>query len=156
MLIGAIVLYSSFIKTEYQHVQQLRAMLIAKTNLFDEQKSIIERVKALLAEYKGTAQLQDTISLALPADESVAALFQQLFAISQSSGVQMNSLGLSQDTIRPNGLGAIKLNLLAKGSYESFKAFLRLIETNIRVMDLSKLTIQKDTYNFDITTYYQK
>lgn len=155
LLISAITLYTNAIKPAYQNIQQLRASLIAKTNLFNEQKEIISRVKDLLNQYQSAAKLQETISLALPPDEAVASLFQQIFAISQASGISIQSFGLTAEAIKSNGLGTLKLNLGLKGSYESVKAFLQAIETNIRVMDVSQLTMQKDLHTVSLTTYYQ-
>ena len=155
LLIGAAVLYTSAIKPAYRNIQQLRASLIAKTNLFNEQKEIISRVKALLNQYQSAARLQETISLALPPDEAVAPLFQQVFAISQASGIKIQSFGLTAEAIKPDGLGTLKLNLGLQGSYESLKSFLQSIETNIRVMDVTQLGTQKDLHSVSLTTYYQ-
>ena len=55
----------------------------------------------------------------------------------------------------------IQINLRLAGTYESFKAFLERIETNIRVMDLVRLSIvpgkSGTTYSYDVVvhTYYQ-
>lgn len=155
LLIGAMVLYTNAIKPAYKNIQQLRASFIAKTNLFNEQKEIISRVKNLLNQYQSAARLQETISLALPPDEAVAPLFQQVFAISQASGIKIQSFGLTAEAIKSNGLGILKLNLGLRGTYEALKAFLQAIETNIRVMDVNTLGMQKDLHSVSLTAYYQ-
>ncbi|MDP2695667.1 MAG: type 4a pilus biogenesis protein PilO [bacterium] len=155
LLIGALVFYANFIKSEYDDVQRLRGNLEAKKELFEKQRDIIERVKMLLETYKGSTRLQETISLALPAYEDTASLFQQVFAITQSSGLRMQSFNLSKTPPRGDKLGLIKLNLTFRGSYSALKSLTQSLETNIRVMDISSLDIRGDLYNLSIDTYYQ-
>lgn len=163
--VAALVIYANLIRPEYKETQKLRGSLIAKTNLFDEQKQIISQVQNLLAQYQGAAKLQEVVSLALPLDESVSTLFQQIFTISQFNRVAIQSFALRTLAIQPTGLGTVQMELKLSGSYESVKAFLQMLETNVRVMDVSQLAAQsadplkrKDLLSFNtiINAYYQQ
>ena len=156
LVIGGLMVYANLVKPEYDAIQKLRGSLIAKTNLFAEQQQIISKVKDLVSQYQGATRLQETISLALPLDEAIAQLFQQVFAISQNSGLQIQSFGLNTGPIDAVGLGNVKLNLNLSGSYASLKSFLQSLETNIRVMDVGQLNFQKDNISLSVDAYYQK
>ena len=160
----ALIFYVNLVKPEYADIQNLRASLAARSVLFDEQKEIISNVKNLLSQYESAAQLQETISLAMPLGEGIAELFQQIFALSQLSGLSIQSFNLKTLALKPNNLGTIQLDLRLAGSYGALKTFIRSAETNIRVMDLSNLRIQpagkpeQDLYRHDLTinAYYQQ
>jgi len=60
------------------------------------------------------------------------------------------------------GYGIVKVSFDIKGSYESIKEFLSGIETNLRIMDITQLTIggesgSSNTMNVKVTldAYYQ-
>lgn len=162
--LAALIFYVNLARPEYQSIQNLRASLSAKSVLFEEQKGIISNVKTLLSQYESAAQLQETVSLAMPLDEGVAQLFQQLFSISQLSGLTIQSFNLKTLALKPNNLGTLQVDLRLTGSYGALKTFLKFTETNIRIMDLSNLRIQpagkseQDLYRYDLTinTYYQQ
>lgn len=160
----ALIFYVNLVRPEYADIQSLRASLAAKSNLFDEQKEIISNVKNLLSQYESAAQLQETVSLAMPLDEGIAELFQQIFTLSQISSLSIQSFNLKTLALKPNNLGTIQVDLRFVGPYGGLKTFLRSSETNIRVMDLSNLRIQptgkpeQDFYRYDLTinAYYQQ
>ena len=59
------------------------------------------------------------------------------------------------------GQATLQLKMQLKGQYQSFKDFLRALETNIRIIDLANLTVAPDdkgqnfTFNLVANTYYQ-
>lgn len=160
--VGALVIYANLISPEYQEIQQLRASREAKTQFLREQQEVISRVQAALASFQGAGRLQDTVSLALPLEANVSSLFQQIFSISQLSGVGIRSLGLRELAVDPNGLGTLQISLSLFGPYEGLKTFVRSMETNIRVMDLTQMVVQSDgvqnllRYDLTINTYHQQ
>jgi len=156
LLIGAMIIYSYLIRPEYQQVNELRGILMAKTNLLSEQQSIISQVEDLLSQYQSSARIQETVSLSLPTKEDASAIFGQLQALSQANAMSIEVFGLQNLPVTKSGLGVLQVSLKVAGSYENFKNFLRGIETNIRVMDLSNLKIEKSSYNIVLNTYYQE
>lgn len=155
LLIGALIFYTNILKPEYNRIQTLRGELAAKKVLFDDRKVIIDRVKDLLTNYQSAMKLQKDISLALPFTADTAPLFNQIFSHGRNSGLQLQSLGFNQIPPNQDGLGVVQMTLNLRGSYPSLKTFLQLVETNTRVMDVSRLTITGDTYNLTINAYYQ-
>lgn len=172
ILIAALVIYANFVRGEYAIIQELRGTLSAKTNFLENQKAIISQVQNLIAQYQGAQQLQDTVALALPNEEEVAAIFQQLQAIARSSGLTIQSFGLNLLALKPpvinlsfaKNLGTAQVTLRLFGSYEGIKNFLRAAETNVRVMDLRQLRVEQGArpaenayaYTVVLDTYYQQ
>lgn len=163
LLIAALAVYAKFIRAEYRTVRDLRASLAAKSNLLASQKIMISQVENLIAQYKGAVRLQETVSLALPDQAAAASVLQQINAISRVSGLLPQSITLNELAIKPGALGTVEVNLKLIGSYEGVKNFLRSLETNVRVMDLKKLSIapagkpKENLYSYSVVldTYYQ-
>ncbi len=179
LLIAAIVIYTTFILPEYGAVNNLRAEASAKQNTLDNQRQIVNKVGDLLTQYRSIPDLASVISLLLPADEDIASIFQQIYALAVDSGLNIQQFGVNTNVsvqsarslagsakgassiIKSLGTAQINLNLI--GSYAAGKKFLRLLEHNIRIMDINSLKIQpvsqssQDLYFFNliINTYYQ-
>jgi len=177
-LVASLVIFTTLILPEYRVVTRLRGELASKSDLLEKQQTAITQVQGLIAKYQGVAKLGESLSLALPNEESVASIMAQINAISRSSGVVIRSVGISYPPPtkpktarkRPDrrvssarDIGTLKLELDIVGNYSAIKKFLKFLETNIRIMDTRSLTINQagksdqDIYNYSITvdTYYQ-
>ena len=163
-IIAALVVYVNLVRPEYRDIQELRGALAGKTSLLASQKTIISQVRNLLAQFKGAVQLQETVSLALPANEAAAAIFQQLQAIAKSSGLTIQAFGLNLLSLKSDKLGTVQVTLKIFGNYAGIQSFLKSTETNVRVMDLVSFKIEQggksnqDIYAYTVVlnTYYQK
>lgn len=162
-LVSALVIYGVFIKPEYELVITLRAALAGKLRLLKEQERIITSVQNLLAQYEGAARIQEGVSLALPEGEEGAAIFNQINALVSGNGLRLLSFDLANLPARPapaeslivEDLGVLEAALRLSGSYANFKKFIEGIETNIRLMDVETIHIEKDNYVVVLKTYYQ-
>ena len=173
LLMAAFLIYSLLIKPEYQIVNELRGVLVGKSNLLSEQQEVISQVEGLLSQYQGSARIQETVSLSLPLREETAGIFSQLQALAQANNLVIEVFGVQNlptksaaftrgATSLVKDLGVLQVSLKLTGVYEDFKDFLRGIETNIRIMDLVNLKIERSgrgsnvfTYNIILNTYYQ-
>ena len=171
LVVAVVVIFATFIKPAYQDIQNLRALFYSKTDLVNVEQKAIGQVQNLIADYKGTAKLEEQLSLALPNEESVSSVMSQLNAISQLNGISIQGVGIEYLPIKPSttklssakGLGTLRLDLRLFGSYAAFKAFLGDMEKNVRIMDLRNLKIEQagkpnnDIFFFTlgVDTYYQ-
>ena len=175
--VASLFIYATLISPEYADVKNLRGELSSKSDLLNNQKTSIDQVRKLIAQYQGVAKLGESLSLALPEDESVSSIMAQINAISQASGLTVQSVGINYLPAKPaiikltsaKGIGSLKLDLKLVGSYSAIKNFLQSMETNIRVMDAQSLKIEsvqsssqskagtQDIFNFtlSVNTYYQ-
>lgn len=172
MFIAALAVYTLMVAPTYERVNVMRGELAARAAVFAEKNAIISRVRDLIAQYQGTARIQDTISLTLPREENSAAITQQLSGIAGATGVIIQSMSLQSQALRPSGnngseavkaVGISEINLRLLGTYEAVKTFLASAETNIRLMDVvsfraevpSRVATGPLNYNIVINAYYQ-
>ncbi len=168
LLVGASVVYATFVRPTYAEVTTLRGELIAKQKTFEEKQAAVGKVESLIRQYQGAGKLEDVISMSLPQDAEVSSVFNQLQAIAGTNGLSVQVFNVEQlplremaekSLVRP--VGTLRLSLRLTGGYEPFKGFVRGLETNIRVMDASSVKVESlgkgDAYAFTLTvdTYYQ-
>lgn len=168
LFLASIVFFTAFVSPEYNDINKLRGEFSVSQELYNEQTKIIDKVKALIEQYKGTAIIQD-IARTLPQDEGTASIVHQLNGIAANSGVVLQSLNLQTmplRTVSPNvpqgikSIGTVQITLRIAGPYENFKTFLGRVETNIRLMDIVDWRIESTiktafSYNVIINAYYQ-
>ncbi len=174
LLIAAIAIYSSYVVPEYERINALRAESSGKQATLDSQRQVVDQVSTLLMKYRSIPDLRNALALVLPTNENTAAIFSQIFAVASDSGLTIQQFGVNTNTAsRPasgkatdliKGLGTAQVTLYLAGSYESFKQFLRTIEHNLRIMDVTSVKMQpvsrasSNFYFFNVTlsAYYQQ
>lgn len=171
LFIGALVIYALLLSPAYADLNKTRGELYARQQIFTEQSAIIQKVKDLIAQYQGTARIQDTVSLTLPTEPEAGSIVSQLQSIAGASGIVLQSLSLQAQALRPapdskkeaNSLGVVEINANLVGPYEGLKNFLQGVETNIRLMNVSNIraeilnrnTPNNLSYTVIIDAYYQ-
>jgi len=164
-IIGALIMYASFIKPIYKTIAKERGEVAAREKILNDSKAIIDQLKSMLSDYQNLSALQDQISLSLPKNPSTATAFYQLAQLASNSGLSVESVGVAQSSIGQSqekdtllkGVGSLKFTLRTTGSYEALKLFLAKIENNVRIFDSNSFKIapaggEKGTnaFNFDI------
>lgn len=140
------------------------------------------QVKKLISQSQSDQAAVSDLALAMPSGPDVAGAVAQVYGIAQNNGMTVTSIGISppRATVRTAGNatstllkaeGTIALTIAGSGSYEALKGFLSQLETNIRVFDVTSLSITPVaapavagkpaatpdlfTYGISVTTYYQ-
>lgn len=169
LLVASLIIYASFIRPEYEKINQSRGSLATKSRFFEEQSEIIKNI----GDYLSTAEVnikksQELINSALPTDIETSSLFYQASTLARVNNLSMDEFGLEILPIKPTpagallkGRGIVQIELKLSGTYQSLKGFLTQLEKNIRLMDSVKLTIKttaaKDIHDYElvINSYYQ-
>jgi Tfp pilus assembly protein PilO len=150
----AFVSYATFVKPELDRIFELRGSLRSKTELLEQQRLVSDQVNSLIGRFKSIKNLEEIVSMAIPVREDLGLLLSQLDILSRSSGLGVQSINF-QSLALPRGSrnegnlginnlserGTIQISLSLTGSYDSLKSFLKLIETNVRVLDVQTLGI---------------
>lgn len=168
-LIGALVVYLNLVRGATADVNARRAVLSSKTALLESQRQVVTQVQNLIAEFQNVRRLEETVSLAMPVGEQAIRAFRQLEAVARSSGVVLSALDFRASAPAARSasfvkrLGTLEVKVRADGSYESLKQFLRLLETGVRVSNVTELKYQPgtmpnapDTLNLVVEMYYQE
>mgnify|MGYP001615381125 CR=1 FL=1 len=170
LFIGALVVYAGFIRPELEVISQKRAVSASKTNLFNNQKLAVGEVQKLIGEFQSIAQLQETVSLAVPLRENVTQALNQLEAIVRASRVNLRSFTVKPGVFEPGKmplakrLGSLDLSVVVDGNYEGIRNFIKSLETNVRVANIQSFSIggvagtSQELYSMTITVevYYQE
>jgi Tfp pilus assembly protein PilO len=162
--------YSLFVRPELDKISELRGVLQSKMELLEQQRTVNEQVKNLLSRFKSVSNLESIVSMAIPVNEDFGALLHQLDILAGSSGLTVASIdfrsfnlptsrlrtGDQADTIGViSERGRVAMEVSLQGSYSALKAFLKLIETNVRILDVKTLSLAAvdQTNASDLFTY---
>lgn len=171
LLVATIVVYASLLSPSYASVNELRGDLASKQDAVEQQTQIVAQVKDLLAKYQSVAGFQKSIDPALPGEVGYAALVKQLGNLASFSKVSLDGATVSLLPLKQAAggaaaksvpvVGTVELTLAVSGSYENLKGFLATLETNIRIMDVTRVSVSTagakgTSYTVVLNTYYQK
>jgi hypothetical protein len=176
ILVAALLTYFELIVPAYGNLETVKGQEQSETTLYSNEKQIVSTAQSLLAAYQADASSSQSIALALPVGPDVAGALAQTYGIAANTGMTINGTAVviqavqatvptaasvgsqignaaaTGSIVKPTGTVSLQLN--ATGSYEALKAFLQGMETNIRLFDVSAISIQP-VANFAVTTKSQ-
>lgn len=188
LLIASLLAFFDLIQPTYADLQTKKGTELASKNFLATEQRTVDQAKDLLAQFQTESQAQDNLSLAMPSGPNVAGALAQLYGIAQNNSVAIQSVNVSPTNLQLQSqaakavaqgavnvvkpLGTISFQVTAAGNYGSIKNFLSQIEANIRIFDVTVLSIQPSgnapvtakgisatpdlfTYNITVVTYYQ-
>lgn len=168
LLVGALTVFSVLILPATATIQELRGEKVALTNLYNNERRTVDAVGEVFEKFGSVFNLQDTLSLALPTQEDIPSIVNQINGIAKATGVIIDSIDLKllpinvsskDDAFKP--VGTVRITIDLEGAYESIKLYLDSIETNVRIMDVQMFEVEGDTesevlkYTIEIDAYYQ-
>lgn len=167
LLIGALIVYQSFIQPEGEIISTKRGLVNAKTDLFERQQEAVAQVQNLISQFQNVRTIQEAVSLAMPDSQETTRALSQIEAIGRSSAVIITAINFRDLGGAPSGqilvkkLGKLEFDINTTGSYQGLKSFLRSLETNIRVANVKKLSFEpvgSNAYNLNLVAeiYYQQ
>lgn len=192
IIVAAIVVYFEFIVPAYSTLEGVKGQEESEVTLYANAQNIATQGKALLATYQNDASSSQSVAMVLPVGSDVSGAIAQIYGIATNANVTVQNIGISAQAIQattPQGgtgsgqltsaaaagsvlkpTGTISFQVTGLGSYESFKSFLAGLETNIRIFNVTTISLQPvgiiatktqaanpDMFNYAITvvTYYQ-
>jgi hypothetical protein len=195
ILVGAVVVYFELIVPAYTNLQTVKGQEESETTLYANEQQIVSKVKSLLTTYKSDASSSQAVAMALPVGPNVADALAQIYGTAANAGVTVQGASIATQAVQAvttpavaagsansqitnaaaagsivKPTGAVSFQVTGSGDYASFKLFLKGLETNIRVLDVTAISLQPasiiatktqaanpDVFNFVITvvTHYQ-
>lgn len=172
----AMIVYVNFIKPAYVGIKEDQAKLAALTQKNQESKEVFDKLKVVLDELKKSSDLQNRISMTLPLDPNTSDSLNQITAVAFANELSVASIDISDAPIVPTagvkagtvslvkGTGVLRNSIRATGNYAQVRAFLKGIESSVRLSSIKSLKIGKSgastnsdifSVNVEIETYYQ-
>jgi Tfp pilus assembly protein PilO len=142
-LIGALVVYGTLIQPTFTDIEKMRAELNVSQTLFDNQKSATEQVSKAFSDMKNAAKTREVISQALPVGPNITLALHQIESTIRANKVTIDALTIRAVSPEPNKkilakrLGRLELNFSASGGYGPVRDFIKNLETNIRVINIT-------------------
>ncbi len=175
LLVGAVIIYSSYIVPLFGTVEDLRGQVSGAQGQLQQLNSISQNMANLSSEYSSSSSTQNTLSAILPTRGEAPTIVNQLQGLAASNNITLSSVSLQYLPISfsPAGsiiqaVGGISLSVQGSGGYGAVNDFLDALGDNIRIFDLSSVTVsavppsgaQKSAapllnFNASINTYYQ-
>jgi len=188
ILAAALVVYFEFIVPAYTSLQLVKGQEESETTLYSNEQQVVSKVKSLLTTYQGDASSSQSVALALPVGPDISGALAQIYGIAANANATVQGTQISTQAVQAvaapattvgaaaatgaivKPTGTASFQVAGSASYESFKSFLQGLETNIRIFDVTAISLQPaaivatktqaanaDMFNYTITvvTYYQ-
>lgn len=182
LVVASLIAYFDLLEPTYGALQAAKGQELSEQQLLTNEKQIVNQVQSLVASYQSQTQGTQAVNMALPTDEDVAGALAQVYGLASANQIVLESVGVSAQQVAVPAqapvtdqvegaaaggsivkpVGSIALTMSAQGSYEALKAFLQSLETNLRLFDVTNVTITRGdlnednfTYNITADTYYQ-
>jgi hypothetical protein len=188
ILAGALIVYFEFIIPAYTSLQLVKGQEESETTLYANEQQIVSKVKGLLTTYQNDASSSQSVAMALPVGPDISGALAQIYGIATNANVTIQGTQISTQAVQAVTMpattvgaaaaagsivkptGRVSFQVTGSTSYESFKSFLQELETNIRIFDVTAISLQpaalaatktqaanSDMFNYTITvvTYYQ-
>jgi len=190
---GALVVYFEFIVPAYTNLETIKGQEESEQTLYTNETQIASKIKGLLATYQSDSSSSQSVAMALPVGEDISGALAQIYGIAANAGVAVQGTSVSAQAVQAvtpapvastssqlanaaaagaivKPTGTVSFQVVGSGSYESFKNFLQGIETNIRIFNVTAISLQPapgaslkagaanpDLFNYTITVvaYYQ-
>ncbi len=174
-VVVAFIVFFNMVQPAYVGVSDLKGKDASLNNLLDEQRHVLGEIQKLIGIYESSQTVRDVVSVALPMQPDQAPALSHLNWIAQANGLSAQSFNISlpprvlTEEARREGASLVQpvfpvsFQIKMVGTYPDFKNFLSNLETNVRVFDVSALSIQPATggkgsvfsYDLTATAYYQ-
>lgn len=179
-----------FVQSAYDDSQTKKGQYQAERSFLDGEKDTIKNVQDLITKYQNQESTQRGVNLALPTITDLSGAIAQITGMAAQSALLLQKISITNSSIprrNPTSdqasttasfasalqkpIGTILLHMQLSGGYANLKQFINFLETNIRIFDVTQITIGEnvksanvggvktidDNFNYDIiaTTYYQ-
>ena len=175
LIIAAAMVYSSFISHAYDDVVNLRGQIASQNEVSQKFQITFGQVQKLLADLQTAPDVKKTVSLILPTQRDVGYLVGQVTGLAEANGLTVSLLSTQILPVQPaqtqvvNSIGKMQADVQVAGSYAGFKSFLRQVQSNILLLDVSDIKIESTpgtvtagktnpttlNYTLSIVSYYQ-
>lgn len=186
IIAAALVVYFELVVPTYVNLETVKGQVESEAVAYTNETQVVSQVKSLLATYQNNTSSSQLVAMALPVGQDMSGALAQIYGIASNTGVTILSTGVSVQAVQavaPSSIsgsvaagsivkptGTISFQVTGSGSYESIKDFLAGLTTNIRIFNVTAISLQPagivgtktqaanpDLFNYTMTvvTYYQ-
>lgn len=144
-IIAAVLLGWQFFRPAFNEVTILRENLKTWQTKLSETQNLKEKFESLKIKYAGMSDEADRIFKAVPQKEDLPSLLVLLEDLSSGSGLLLDGIDFKavknddKKTLAASGLKELTVEMSLTGSQEALRSFLKAVEGNLRLMDVSSI-----------------
>lgn len=138
----AVVLFWAIALPLYNRVSDLDAAIGEREDLLNTRSTIMANIKNLNQEYQKRISEITKLSTIVPSKKSIAEVLSAVNDISTKNGVELFSssiIGQKTSDADANPFNLLSLEMGLNGSYPSLTNFLRALEKNLRLVDITSV-----------------
>jgi len=152
-LVLALIVFFVWDWPSFKEVGELNKKINQEQTQYNNQYQAVQIAKSIIDQYKSLINVSQTVSLSIPRDPEIQNLLAQVDNITTQSGLTLDNINFeTAATVVPSAKQAkqstsivqnyhtMTLTLGLSGNYESLKTWLNVIETNIRLMNVVKIS----------------
>lgn len=163
---AGIVIFLVFLLPGWDEVKGLKALEENKIQTLKDLGNWSAYFDDLSAKYQSAENDLQKLSLTVPSEPQIPELLVQLEDIARRNGLAVDdvqfNIPASDRLAKPadKNLGVVNVKIKMEGDYNNFKNFTADIEKNIRLMDISLVSLNAGgeglmKFEVEISTYYQ-
>ena len=169
VFLASIGIFFGYVDPTYKNDQSLSAQLGQYENALSNSKELLHERDKLITKLNTFSQTDlDKLQTLLPDSVDSVALIIELDSIASQFGMRVRNFtsapGAAENTLGVNSTpyGTLSLNFTTTASFETFVAFLKTVENDLRLIDVTDVTFSSGSNNsvYDFTvslnTYWLK
>ncbi len=154
-----------FTTPQWSAYSQAKSLLSHKQAEAEQLHQALSSMQTFVGQFNSHQQDLSRVNLALPVRAADLPNFlTSLSAMAQASGLALSNFTILENvTDKPapaNSIQTAHITISASGAFESFKDFMKRAETNLRLIDVDRISVKSDNdqiqYVITLRTYYQK
>lgn len=161
-----------------QQILNLRQQAEEQKEIFLEKQNLLVKIEELSKSYQEGKKNLEKINHILPSGQDIPNLIVQLEALAFEGGLVLENIRFSLPEEKKAGraqevrtkkevaledYNSLTVDLSLIGDYSAFKNFLKAVEDNIRLMDITSISLSPEAreesqlfnFNLQVKTYYQ-
>jgi Tfp pilus assembly protein PilO len=176
LIVAAAVVYSSFISPAYENVTALRGQIASQDAVTQRFQITFSQVQKLLTDLQTAPDVQKQVSWILPTSRDASYLVGQISGLAEANGLTLSLLSTQVLPVQPaqsnviQSIGKLRADVKLNGSYAGFKSFLRQLQSNMLLLDVTDIKIDSSSangtatgktgpttlsYSISVNSYYQ-
>src|SRR3989344_8466703 len=137
-----------FTNKTFENYSKAQAVLVQSKTSNQQLKDALAMTDEFLANFQAKAKDAQLLNLALPAHSSDMSNFvTNLGSMAQQSGVALSGFQVTEASTKNasnNIIQPVVIRMSAEGSYPSVEDFVLRLERNLRIIDITQITLQAD------------
>jgi len=188
-LVASLLIFFDLIEPAYGDLETKKGEQVSSEQFLMSEQQLVTKAKNLLTQYENDSQAEANLALAMPSGPDIAGGLAQVYGITTESGLSVQGITIGAPSVQVQDqeaaagttlltasqivkpMGTLSFQINGAGSYENFKSFLQMLETNIRIFDVTNVSLQPAasapsngkaavnqdlfTYGITVVTYYQ-